>query len=68
MESQTVEPTEGKLLEAVTVNPVVMTGTATAADVMKSKTFYNTNLEIVTGTATVPVVGQDPESKALEIA
>lgn len=68
MESQTVEPTEGKLLEAVTVNPVVMTGTATAADVMQGKTFYNTNLEIVTGTATVPVVGQDPESKALEIA
>ncbi len=68
MESQTVQPTEGKLLESVTVNPVVLSGNATAADVMAGKTFYNTSMELQTGTATIPVVGQDPETHALEIA
>ena len=67
MESQTVQPTEGKLLESVTVNPVVLTGNASAADVMAGKTFYNTSMELQTGTATIPVVGQNPETKALEI-
>ncbi len=67
MESQAVTPTEGKLLSKVTVDPVVLVGNATAADVMKGKTFYNTSMELVTGTATVPVVNQDPEHKFLTI-
>lgn len=68
MEAQVATPTEGKLLSKVTVNPPVLEGTATAADVMQGKTFYNTSMEVQTGTATVPVVGQDPLTKALEIA
>ena len=67
MSKQDVAPTEGKLLSKVVVEPVVLVGDATAADVMKGKTFYNTSMEIVTGTATVPVVNQDPEHKFLTI-
>lgn len=65
--SQSITPTTGKLLSAVTVNPVVLTGNATAADVMAGKTFYNTSLELVTGNATVPTVSQDPTEKFLMI-
>lgn len=67
-EVQTIAPAEGKLINSVTVNPVVLSGNATAADVMAGKTFYNNDMELKTGTATVPVVGQDPDTKALEIA
>lgn len=48
-----VVPSEGKFLSKVTVNvpPPELTGTALAANVLKGKTFYNTNPEVkVTGT------------------
>ena len=53
---QTITPTAGKLLSGVTVNAVSLTGTAAASDVMSGKTFYNTALTPVTGTATIPSV------------
>lgn len=68
VKAQSVTPTAGKLLNKVTVNAVVLDGNATASDVMAGKTFYNTDMEIKTGTATVPVVGQDPTTKVLEIS
>jgi len=65
--AQDITPTSGKLLKKVHVNAVSLTGNATAADVMNGKTFYNTSLSLVTGTATVPVVGQDSTTKVLTI-
>ena len=67
MSVQSVTPTSGKLLNKVTVNAVELKGNATAADVMAGKTFYNTDMEIKTGTATVPTVSQDKTTKVLEI-
>ena len=54
--SQSITPTAGKLLSGVTVNAVSLTGTAAASDVISGKTFYNTALTPVTGTATIPSV------------
>lgn len=68
IEQQTVTPTAGKLLSEVTVQAVQMLGNAQPSDVMAGKTFYNDSLELQTGTATVPIVGQDPETKALTIS
>lgn len=65
--AQDITPTAGKLLKKVHVNAVVLNGNATAADVMVGKTFYNSSLSLVTGTATVPVVGQDSSTKVLTI-
>lgn len=65
--AQDINPTSGKLLKKVHVNAVTLTGDATASDVMNGKTFYNTSLSLVTGTATVPVVGQDSTTKVLTI-
>lgn len=65
--AQDITPTAGKLLKKVHVNAVSLSGDATAADVMNGKTFYNTSLTKVTGTATVPVVGQDSTTKVLTI-
>lgn len=44
-----VTPDSGKLLSKVTVNAVSLSGNATAAQVLKNKTFYNTSLSKVTG-------------------
>ena len=54
--NQSITPTAGKLLSGVTVNAVSLTGTAAASDVISGKTFYNTALTPVTGTATIPSV------------
>lgn len=54
--SQNITPTAGKLLSGVTVNAVSLTGTAAASDVISGKTFYNTSLTPVTGTASIPSV------------
>lgn len=54
--SQNITPTAGKLLSGVTVNPVSLTGTAVASDVISGKTFYNTSLTPVTGTASIPSI------------
>lgn len=64
---QTINPSTGKLISGITVNAVSLTGDATAADVLSGKTFYNTTLTKVTGTATVPTVSQDSTTKALTI-
>lgn len=66
--AQDITPTSGKLLKKVHVNAVVLTGDASASDVMAGKTFYNSTLEKVTGTATVPIVGQDSTTKVLTIS
>lgn len=66
--AQDITPTAGKLLSKVTVAAVNLEGTATEADVMKGKTFYVNGLTKKTGTATVPVVGQDTTTKALTIS
>lgn len=63
-----ITPTAGKLLKSVIVNAVALSGNATPADVMNGKTFYNTSLSMVTGTATVPTVSQDSTTKVLSIA
>lgn len=65
---QTITPTSGKLLSSVTVNAVSVSATATESDVMNGKTFYANSLTVKTGTATVPVVGQDSTTKVLTIS
>lgn len=65
---QDITPTSGKLLSSVKVNAVSLTGTAQPSDVLAGKTFYNTSLEKVTGTATVPSVSQNDITKALMIS
>lgn len=67
MSAQDITPTSGKLLSSVHVNAVSLSGNATAADVMAGKTFYNSSLTMITGTATVPLVGQDSSTKVLTI-
>lgn len=65
----TVTPTAGKLLKKVTVNAVSVGGNATAADVLAGKTFLSAgSLSVKTGTATVPLVGQDSSTKVLTIS
>lgn len=54
--SQNITPTAGKLLSGVTVNAVSLTGSAAASDVISGKTFYNTSLTAVTGTASIPSI------------
>ena len=66
--SQTITPTSGKLLKSVTVNAVNVSATATESDVMNGKTFFAGSLTRRTGTATVPVVGQDSTTKVLTIS
>lgn len=66
--AQDITPTSGKLLKKVHVNAVSLSGNATAADVLNGKTFYNTSLSKLTGTATVPTVSQDATTKVLSIA
>lgn len=66
--AQTITPSNGKLISKVTVNAVNLDATATEADVMAGKTFYAGGLTKKTGTATVPVVGQDTTTKALTIS
>lgn len=66
--SQEITPSSGKLLSKVTVNPVSLNGNATEADVLNGKTFYSNNLTKKTGTATVPTVSQDQQTKVLSIA
>lgn len=68
MSAQDITPTSGKLLSSVHVNAVSLSGNATAADVMAGKTFYNSSLTKITGTATVPLVGQDSSTKVLTIS
>ena len=65
---QTITPTNGKLLKSVTVAAVNMSATATETDVMNGKTFFSGSLTRKTGTATVPVVGQDSTTKVLTIS
>lgn len=67
MTSQEILPTSGKLLSKVTVSPVSLTATATEADVMSGKTFFNGSLTPRTGTATVPTVSQDATTKVLTV-
>lgn len=66
--AQDITPSEGKLLKKVHVNAVNVSATATEADVMNGKTFYSGSLTKRTGTATVPIVGQDSTSKVLTIS
>lgn len=66
--AQDITPTAGKLLKKVHVNAVTLSGTASASDVLKGKTFYSSSLVKVTGTATVPIVVQDSTTKVLTIS
>lgn len=66
--AQDITPSAGKLLKKVHVNAVNVTATATEADVMNGKTFFSGSLTPRTGTATVPVVGQDSTTKVLSIS
>ena len=65
---QTITPSAGKLLNKVSIAAVSLSGNATEADVLNGKTFYSTTLEKRTGSATVPVVGQDSTTKVLSIS
>lgn len=66
--AQDITPTAGKLMKKVHVNAVDVSATATESDVMNGKTFYSGSLTRKTGTATVPVVGQDSTTKVLTIS
>lgn len=66
--AQDITPTSGKLLKKVHVNAVDVNATATESDVMNGKTFFSGSLTKRTGTATVPVVGQDSTTKVLTIS
>ena len=66
--AQDITPTAGKLMKKVHINAVNVAATATEADVMNGKTFYSGSLTRRTGTATVPVVGQDSTTKVLTIS
>lgn len=66
--AQDITPTSGKLLKKVRVNAVALSGTASASDVLKGKTFYSSSMTKLTGTATVPIVGQDSTTKVLTIS
>lgn len=65
---QTVTPTSGKLIKKVTVSAVDVSATASESDVLNGKTFFSGSLTRKTGTATVPVVGQDSTTKVLTIS
>lgn len=65
---QEITPTAGKLLKKVTVDAVVLSGNATPADVIAGKTFYKDSLTKLTGSATVPTVSQDSQTKILTVA
>jgi len=65
---QVVNPSSGKLLKKVTVAPVDVSATATAADVLNGKTFFAGSLVRQTGSATVPTVSQDSTTKVLTVA
>ena len=67
--SQTINPTSGKLISQITVNAVDVSATATEADVINGKTFFSGgSLTRKTGTATVPTVSQDSQTKVLSIS
>lgn len=66
--AQDITPTAGKLLKKVHVNAVGLSGNASPSDVLNGKTFYSSSLEKMTGTATVPIVGQDSTTKVLTIS
>lgn len=66
--AQNVTPSVGKLLKKVVVKALSLLGTATADKVLAGYTFYNTSLQLVTGTATVPMVGQDSTTKILTVS
>lgn len=67
--AQDITPSAGKLLKKVHVNAVTVGGNATAADVLAGKTFVSAgSLTVKTGTATVPLVGQDSSTKVLTIS
>lgn len=65
---QEITPAAGKLISKVTVQGVVLTGNATPADVIAGKTFYTTGLTKQTGTATVPAISQNSQTKVLTIS
>ena len=66
--AQSISPGTGKLLKKVTVSAVALSGNAAAGDVIAGKTFYNSSLTKLTGTATVPTVSQDSTTKVLTIS
>ena len=66
--AQDITPTSGKLLKKVHINAVNMSATATESDVLSGKTFFSGSLTKRTGTATVPIVGQDSTTKVLTIS
>lgn len=66
--AQDITPSAGKLLKKVHVNAVSLSGNASASDVLAGKTFYNSTLTKQTGTATVPIVGQDSTTKVMTIS
>lgn len=66
--AQDITPTAGKLMKKVHINAVDVSATATESDVMNGKTFFSGGLTRKTGTATVPVVGQDSTTKVLTIS
>lgn len=67
VQGETITPTPGKLIKKIIVKALSLLGTATADKVLEGYTFYNTSLELKTGTATVPVVSQDSTTKVLSI-
>ena len=66
-QAQTIFPTAGKLIKKIIIAALSLLGTATPDKVLAGYTFYNTSLELKTGTATVPTVSQDSATKVLGI-
>lgn len=66
--AQDITPTSGKLMKKVHINAVDVSATATESDVLAGKTFFSGGLTRKTGTATVPIVGQDSSTKVLTIS
>ena len=65
---QTILATAGKLIKKIVVAAVNLTASASESDVLDGKTFFSGSLTRKTGTATVPIVGQDSTTHVLTIS